>query len=514
MIDNEFCFHKIGWDIPTTQQALNYYNSHKKEYSDWLFDNRTKIFLDTNVLINLYTISRSQRNQLLKFLTKNKERIFLTHQVSNEYLKHRLSKAQGIREAYGRLPAEYQACLDNTLQNIKKALTGFISFASKSIISDDLPDTSEHLQAMCDKLRQKFDTDQEWSNTLNESSAIIISDFKRECDAIISNLQYEYTDPILDVIAQLQVLPPLDQDEMQCIKALYDSLLDEFNKAKTDKTKKEPATFPGCGDRKKIADGEPPYGDFIIYHEMLKFIKEHPEDILFITRDITKSDWIKTDKRPFVHYIIDIYSHTGQMIYIIPANDFFPVSFTSLTSEPSQGTPADMQQSGAETVPEPVPDDNVKNSPEQPEPNDNAGDADSPLFEALPPKEIRRFKFSQSIQDYLSKQIFPLDLSAFSFQKSDGDSANDSGYLRDITPERFISELQTAIKWAGTYGNKYVSENLFIYDILKSKRFRFASSRRVLDDLIKDGTVDRKMEAHNDKTIPCLSLIKSSRKVK
>lgn len=508
MIDKEFTFHKTGWDIPTTQAALSHYNSNKKEYANWLYDSDIKIFLDTNILINLYTISQSQRKQLLKFLKKNQNRIYLTEQVSKEYLKHRLSKAQGIRDAYKCLSNQYKDVLESTLKNLRNALKNFETFSSKSIIIDDLPDTSAALQTFCDKIRSVFTLTEDLENELQNDSTAIIDSFDRETGNIISGLQYEYVDPILDIIANLNVLPSLEPEELSYLKESYDTLLDEFNSVKDDKAKKDAATFPGCGDRKKNSNEQSPYGDFIIYHEMLKFIKEQQEDVLFITRDITKSDWIRLDKRPFVHYIIDMYGHTQHLIFIIPANEFFPVSFASLTPE-----------SQAEDIPpQSEAEDNVQSVSEESEkPAEESKEAVTNPIADIKETSIKRPKLDVSnvsvsfLYDYLMKHVlYPAD----SPDESESIENGDTEYLRDITRERFINELQTAIKWAQTYGNKYVSENLFIYDILKSKRFRYASSRAILKELIDDGTVIQKMENHNNKTIPCLYLPKQTSKKK
>ncbi|WP_289743081.1 PIN-like domain-containing protein [Muribaculum intestinale] len=502
MIDKDFSFHKNGWDIPTTQKALEYYNANKKEHKDWLFDDSgTKIFLDTNVLINLYTISKFQRSQMLKFLKKNKSRIYLTKQVSDEYLKHRLSKAQGIRDAYRQLTIKYQENLDNAFKNLRSALSAFIDFASKSIINDDLPDSSARIQKMREKLTEKFAVTEDFEAEIKLDSQAVKEDLIRETEQIISELQYEYIDPILDVIAQLQVLPALDDKELKFLHDYYDTLLEEFNAAKTDNVKKISATFPGCGDRKKIADGEPPYGDFIIYHEMLKFIKETPQDILFITRDITKSDWVRTDKRPFVHYLIDIYSHTERMIYIIPANDFFPLSFTSLTPEAVGNS---IKDSDSEKKSE----SNIETTIQESEDTvSSVVDTDTISEQDENQQGIKpQIDLSSYLKEYINSHLASTGITA------DDLNIEQPEYLRDITEDRFISELNTAIRWAKVYGNNYISENLFIYDILKSKRFRYASSRNVLDNLIAKGKITRKTENHEGKTIPCLYFTKDNRK--
>ena len=54
---------------------------------------RDAIFiLDANVLLDLYRYSEGTRNQLLKLLRENKDRLWLPHQVAREYLRGRLGE--------------------------------------------------------------------------------------------------------------------------------------------------------------------------------------------------------------------------------------------------------------------------------------------------------------------------------------------------------------------------------------------------------------------------------------
>lgn len=52
-------------------------------------DGDAKIFLDTNVLLRIYSTSFKARKKLLKFFHDYKERIVLTGQVQWEYIKNR-----------------------------------------------------------------------------------------------------------------------------------------------------------------------------------------------------------------------------------------------------------------------------------------------------------------------------------------------------------------------------------------------------------------------------------------
>jgi len=57
--------------------------------------------------------------------------------------------------------------------------------------------------------------------------------------------------------------------------------------------------FPGMGEKKKIN----PEGDYFIFHEMIELSKTINKDIVFLTNDTTKSDWIETKTgQNYIHY--------------------------------------------------------------------------------------------------------------------------------------------------------------------------------------------------------------------
>ncbi|PVV55718.1 PIN-like domain-containing protein, partial [Chryseobacterium sp. HMWF035] len=75
--------------------------------------------------------------------------------------------------------------------------------------------------------------------------------------------------------------------------------------------------FPGLGDIKDKPDD--PYGDFIIYHEMMKYMLSKNTEIIFLTFDNTKGDWMSKSKAPYIHYVENMYINTNEIIYILDA---------------------------------------------------------------------------------------------------------------------------------------------------------------------------------------------------
>ena len=202
--------------------------------------------------------------------------------------------------------------------------------------------------------------------------------------------------------------------------------------------------FPGCGDRHKIKDGEDPCGDFLIYHEMMKFMKSQGKDIIFLTEDVVKSDWIKGDKMPFSHYIANIFSCTGHMMYIIPYKDFIPMSFSELV---------------------------------------NLRDSEESIDEILVTKI--------SEQDKKSDEQESIDAVTVNPEETVKDSKEEKliSSKLDITKEIVLIELEATLKWAKTYGNGYISKNYLIYNTLKPKRYDYKKGLILLEELINEGKV-------------------------
>ena len=59
--------------------------------------------VDTNVLLNLYRYSRSTRDELLRVLSALEEKLFLPHQVGQEFLERRLGTIRKQREGFASL---------------------------------------------------------------------------------------------------------------------------------------------------------------------------------------------------------------------------------------------------------------------------------------------------------------------------------------------------------------------------------------------------------------------------
>jgi len=75
-------------------------------------------------------------------------------------------------------------------------------------------------------------------------------------------------------------------------------------------------------------------------HEMLKHSSESNQDVIFLTFDVAKGDWLKSNKEPYTHYIDKTFALNGKMIFILDANKFFTdlysTSFDALVPLPKE----------------------------------------------------------------------------------------------------------------------------------------------------------------------------------
>lgn len=457
--------------------ALKYHAEHKPNLETWLFDGNGPIFVDTNVLLNLYRISFFEREQLLKFFNSQNGRIVLCSQVCAEYLDHRHSEARSVKSSFDSLIKDADKLRGSLLANLRSSREQIREFQLKPSITHD----QENVCGLLAGLLHDMDIETpeagmflKVDNLFGEIDKALTENKAR----LIQGVDYEYNDPILDAVSALTALPELSDAERSQVETVYHTLLDEFNRHKERENDKLHHSFPGCGDRGKQRHGGAPEGDFVVFHEMLRYMAEHDTDAIFITRDVTKSDWLMPEGRPFVHYIVNIYKATGHMLYIMADTDLIPLSMRPAVDDAGDTATTDIP---ATPQPEPHPQDDKTYASASAEPEDSepearpeeGSDPDEPKAATPEAAEVPQSR---------------------------------SRFFRDITRDRFLRELTTAMKWAEGYGSGFVSKKLFIYDILGSKRFHFKTSEAMCKTLVDAGNVEETEEIHDGNRITVLKL--------
>lgn len=242
------------------------------------------IFLDTNVLLLFYKLSNKAKVNFISFLKQNKDKIFITEHIKDEFLKSRLKVIdEGYLKASCSVPRE--------LKKQSNLITNFIN-QNKSILEDydgiylELEDIVRTLDTVHCKLSIEID-----------------KDIKR-------NKDIKYNDILLEEYSKIKIINNMTETELEFLKEKYTSL------------KKQTSTvFPGMMDRKKNNENED--GDFIIFHEMMKYMKEHNTNIVFLTND-KKEDWFEIDEskkiNPQINYIVRTFHNTQHFNYILEAD--------------------------------------------------------------------------------------------------------------------------------------------------------------------------------------------------
>jgi len=294
-------------------KSLKLYRDSISAYNIGLHDainlnNKTPIFLDTNVLLRIYSISFAAREKLIKFFKDFKARIYITDQVQREFIKNR----EGVINTFfvkvtEKIPQAFQ-------QDILNRIEGFLT-ENKIVLKDygTVETGLQNIKMECNRLFDLLNTEVEEKK--EDSRNIILKD------------------EILNILSETNIISNLTEIDLKQIKNDYDVLT--LNISKEEVTKelgKTGKAFPGLGDFKNKLDD--PYGDFIIFHEIISFMEENQTDAIFLTYDTSKGDWMQFNKSPHLHYIENVFANTGKSLFILDAErvfeDLLDMSFKSL----------------------------------------------------------------------------------------------------------------------------------------------------------------------------------------
>lgn len=461
IINDELCFRTRYKSLKKAKEALSKYEEGIKNMDNWLYDNNMPIFLDTCVLLNLYMISDIERNAFVDFIHKNKARIIVASQVEREYNRRRVPQINKFMGQVEDLRIEINKVLERLGDSIKNIKNCVLGVANQNIVRFGMPMVGAKFKELVEVFeQQQFTT--EYEERINKCKDEIEQHLEEECNQCMLKADFEYCDPVLEALSETVILPSLKLNEQSYIIELYKKLRKAFDESKTDKDndkKSVDITFPGSGDTKKPVDApieeSVAWGDLYIYHEMLSYMKEHNTDVVFLTRDIKKQDWLKSDRTPFVHYIVNAYEMTGHMMYILDSGDSIPMSFLSVAGQEKKI----------------VDDDSLEELPD-----------DSSIFDGT-----------------FDKTFYLLNWPEYEHQFK-------ARHYRDITEDELKDELKKTTKWATTYGAGFVGENYFIYNILRMKHYNLDKAKEILNKLVENGVVIRSQEKHDGREFNCLSM--------
>jgi|WetSurMetagenome_2_1015567.scaffolds.fasta_scaffold16926_4 hypothetical protein len=443
-INYDFNFVPKATSILQSQKALKCFSDGFDAASN--LDGDTPIFLDTNVLLDYYKISFAEREQLQKFFDVNKERIYLTKQIECEFLRHRIDHIKTYLKSLEEFVNAYRN-IKSEIEKLKSGeVKGFDHYLNNNpILKNDYQDLRTELLQFNDTLKTKLkglfqETDFEQQIIEKEKK---IEEIKKRLEG---QADIERKDPLLDIIANFNVVDSLNEEETTFLKSTYDELSKMYDSVKSDQNFNWKHTFPGCGDKNEKED---PYGDFIIYHEILKFMKSLGKNAIFLTNDVEKNDWLlrnKTELLPYTHYIVNTFIATEHTLYIFQAKDKIRVSYQPIYIE-------------------------EKVELDKPNTDNEFGG----YIKLSGPKIIGKIDLPDFDEDE------ELNFAAINF---------DDFHFSNITEDEFLFELYQSQNWARTYGDNFVGVRSFVIKYLGSKGFNFKTSYDIKDELLKKELVE------------------------
>ncbi len=312
IINSEFYFnHKGKLTADISRRALEQFS--KGFESAIKLEGNLPIILDTNILLGYYGMSQVEKSKLLKFIESYANRIFITKQVEQEFLRNRLSVInKDFFEPLRDVTTDYKT-LQKDISNIFKSYKE----KRKKLLPQDYPVLWEQLEAIEKDVVKKIN-DKEFLNSIESQVGKTTTE----------NMNISLSDEMLNKVSTLKQIDPLNSNEIEFLEVEFQNLLTPYNEAKENA--KWRFAFPGCGDKK-----DDPTGDFIIFHEIMKFMKKVSKSCIFLTNDFTKGDWFQLDMKPHLHYAENTFVHTENVIFIVHAERTLPnISFENIHTKP------------------------------------------------------------------------------------------------------------------------------------------------------------------------------------
>lgn len=432
-INESFCFDFRSGNIGIKTSAKKFYEEHRRETDNWWQpESKIPLFIDTNFLLESYSYPKEVRNLFINFLKINKERIYIVDQVDEEFQRKRPNFVQN----YTKCITDQYKCVNSFLQDCN--ITGYCD--SLIIKLENLkknPYIRTDFSQYVTGIEETIARIKEWAIATKTPSETLYNEVNEKLQEFAKDLQTATTTQLddkelIDAISACEFCEKLSDQEKTFIIDLYGRCHEVREKMKNrpDHIDLSMFVFPGLGDLGKEKDGKQKEGDFILYHEMLKGIKQLDKNIIFISSDVKKGDNVTENKEPYDHYITNCFTLTKHVYYLVDGKSL-------------------------------------------------------PLTSVQPP--LSDTDYDEADED--SGDVAP-GLSVLEGGNCGEKDLKYKPFFRELTKEEFLKQYNICLAWANDYGDKYVSKDYFIYGILGHKRYEFAASRDMLQSLIDDGVLE------------------------
>ena len=252
--------------------------------------------IDTNALLKIFQLDIESIKIFEKKLSTKK--FFGTRQIEIEFLRNKDYVSQ-----YYMIDLPHEMMNDfNT--NITTRYEEFIRAYSHIFSTDEV--LTKKIKRFSTSLKNLSKEIEKNQNNYNENNSKDI--IKNDLDIISANIDFS-TSLKTDFYKKLE-------DEYKKQVEHYRLLLNE----KCDfRNEYRNYVFPGMGEKKKSN----PEGDYYIFHEVMELAIEKNKNIIFLTNDLEKNDWIESKtRREYNHYKSIFYNITKHAIKIENFNSF------------------------------------------------------------------------------------------------------------------------------------------------------------------------------------------------
>lgn len=280
--------------------------SNLKELYSWYFPPTEReiesiwgsgvLTLDTNVLLDLYRYHADTRGAILKSLSQFEGRIWLSHQVSEEFFRNRnkviLSSDSAFSEAEKSV-IEMRSASDEKVNSLFK----------NRILPDEI----------AEKLKKSLEG--AFSEALEK-----ISEVRKDYP------NYRDNDPILDKISELVAEHIGNEYSPEELSTVH----------KEAKRRKDALIPPGYKDAGK--DGNRPYGDYTMWRQILDHVKASGKPMIFVTSEQKEDWWEKISGKtvgPHHELLREVFNETNQKILFYRTDRFLEFASKQVGEEAS-----------------------------------------------------------------------------------------------------------------------------------------------------------------------------------
>ncbi|MFE9049167.1 MULTISPECIES: PIN domain-containing protein [Streptomyces] len=264
---------------------------------------------DANVLLNLYRYTEQARTDLLGALGALGDRLWVPHQVVDEFWRNRESVISEARSTSKNASQEMSGHAGTAVQTLR-------TWANRVALSDeDLADLRDRLTDVFDEVQKKITEvgEGEWQNITHDTSA----------DPVIAGLERALAG---------RVGTPFSPEERA-----------ELTEEGKERVKKR--VPPGYMDAKKDGDGA--VGDFFVWEELLRAASERRSDVLFVTAD-AKEDWWRKEhgynRGPRPELTAELRRRGGGRLFLLSPRQFLEVAAPILQLSLQAGSVEDIER--------------------------------------------------------------------------------------------------------------------------------------------------------------------------